>query len=214
MNSLLFTPVIGDVAAAKTESTAVEDSPGTPASYALRLPADGRLRATRLDWGIERVLEDCGTDLIAFVRRCGNSREAAWVMVVRSSDVTLNGVGPPLPAAVLEPGGLLAVGDRYWLISSLWKPELESASDELRDKPCPVCGLELRLAPVVQCGCGRWTHLENPSVPNDPNALNCYLASGTCGGCHRVASLEPQEFPALSDRFACALPDEYDFDLH
>jgi hypothetical protein len=105
---------------------------------------------------------------------------------------------PPLAAAVIEPGALLAVSERYWLISSLWLPERMEAPAELRDKPCPVCGGELGLAPVVQCGCGRWTHFENPSAPADKNALNCFIVAGTCGACGRSASLEPQVFPDVS----------------
>jgi len=51
------------------------------------------------------------------------------------------------------------------------------------------------MAPVVQCACGRWTHLERPEQPQSPDALNCYLAAGTCGDCGRAATLKPQIVP-------------------
>lgn len=213
MKAVLITPAMREAACTEAESTPIQELPGTGASFALRLQDNGRLRATRVENGIENIAAAGSSgDIVALLRHCCNLRDSAWVFVACASNVALNGLAPPLAVAVIEPGMLLAIGERHWLVSSLWRPEAVQAPDELRDKPCPVCGGELGLAPVVQCGCGRWTHLENASAPHDKDALNCFTAAGTCGGCGRRASLEPQMFPEVSELLAGRLADADEFD--
>jgi hypothetical protein len=135
--------------------------------------------------------------LLAVRREAG---ETVWYLAAGCGELGVNGISPPLPVMRLEPGALLSVGDRFWMVSVLWQPAAVDAPDELRDKSCPVCGGELQVAPVVQCVCGRWMHLERPEEPSDPNALNCYLVSDTCGNCGRPTSLSPQVLPEISER--------------
>jgi hypothetical protein len=210
MQTLQFTPVMRDSRNGQVAPTQIGDTPRVGESYALRLVEDGELKAIHIKHKEELSAADLnGGDVVAHVRRCPVSHNSVWVFVRCAGNVALNGL-PPLAAAVLEPGDLLAIGDRSWLIASVWQPEAVDAPAEVRDKPCPVCGGALGIAPVVQCGCGRWAHLENASAPHDSNALNCYLAVGTCGGCGRRASLEPQVFPEVFDRLAgaCVEQDE------
>lgn len=208
MKALQFTSVMRDANRADAESTAIREWANASASYALSLHENGGLAATRLEHGERAPIADRSIGaVVGFARHCCNARDPVWVFVVCASNVALNG-SSPLAVALVEPGGLLAIGDRCWLISSLWQPEPVDAPAELRDKPCPVCGGDLGLAPVVQCGCGRWTHLENAAAPHDKDALNCFIAPGTCGGCGRPALLKPQLFPEVSDRLADEWVDE------
>jgi hypothetical protein len=117
----------------------------------------------------------------------------AWFLLPASDGLLLNGTRP-LPVAVVEPGDLLATGDETWFLASEWAAEPQAAPPELADRPCPVCGGELKLAPVVRCVCGRFAHLEDKSAPGDPQLLNCYLA-GACGVCQRKPSLAPVLVP-------------------
>jgi hypothetical protein len=199
MKALQFTPVITGRSSAATQSTPIRELT-TSATYALKIQANGRLSAERVqhDFSLDAA-DRVSDDVVAFARHCCNSRDTTWAFVACASSIWINGVSP-LAVAVLEPGALLAIGDRFWLISSLWQPEAVEAPADLRDKPCPVCGGELGIAPVVQCGCGRWTHLENAAVPDNEDALNCFMAADSCGGCGRPALLEPQMFPEVSDR--------------
>ena len=138
-------------------------------------------------------------------------RETVWDLVPCTGELGLNNLPMCLPLANLESGDLLSLGNRFWMAASLWTPEPVDAPDELRDKPCPVCGGQLGLAQVVECACGRWTHLETPSSPHDTASLNCYLAAGKCGGCGRPALLEPQVFPEISDYLAGEWTDPDEF---
>ena len=131
-----------------------------------------------------------------------------WYLVTPHASIGINGTSPVLPVARVEPGDLLSIGDRFWFVSTLLRPELMDAPAELRDKPCPVCGGELGLAQVVQCSCGRWMHLERPDDPDAADALNCFLAAGRCGGCGRQSSLEPIIIPAVPERMTAALDDD------
>ncbi len=215
MNALQFTPVMREAHLPAENELPIRELSGIGASYALRLHHNGDLKATRLETGDE-TLADLSSDheegtVVALMRHCCDSRDSAWMLAVCMNRVGLNGLTPPLAVTIIEPGELLTIGDRCWLISSLWQPEPVEAPAELRDKPCPVCGGELGRAPVVQCGCGRWMHLENPSAPYDKEALNCYMSAGTCGGCGRRATLEPQMFPEVSDRLTCEPVDADEF---
>jgi hypothetical protein len=208
MKALQFTPVMRDAAGGGPHPLAIAESPGTDSSYILHLGADGALTATPIEPAGDLNISDGGAGTpIAALRFCGGLATPSWGFVTGNGGAAING-SAPLPSAVLEPGDLLAFGDRVWHVSSLWQPEPLDAPDELRDKPCPVCGGELGLAPVVQCGCGRWTHLENAAEPNDKDALNCFLAATTCGGCGRSAALEPQMFPEVPDVLAIESVDE------
>ena len=103
---------------------------------------------------------------LALLRCQGPVGSRQWYIVSLAEQVGLNGTTPALPVARLEPGDLLSVGTRQWLVTVLWTPEPGPAPASLAEKPCPVCGGPLGLAPVVQCVCGgRWTHLERPENP-------------------------------------------------
>jgi hypothetical protein len=126
-----------------------------------------------------------------------------WWLVPRHASLAINGVAP-LPLAALEPGDLLSVGPAWWLVASLWEPEPGPAPAELAEKQCPVCGGALALAPVCQCPCGRYYHLESPGAsPADDEVLNCYLA-GPCGLCGRQPTLEPVLWPDPPDKLFSA----------
>lgn len=121
----------------------------------------------------------------------GNS---LWLLTPLSDHVIHNGIRP-LSLAILEPGDVLAFEHRSWLTSELWQPTPGPAPASVAEKECSVCGGPLHLAPVIQCPCGRYYHLERPETPEDPQALNCYLTAGMCGLCERKPSLDPQFLP-------------------
>jgi hypothetical protein len=138
------------------------------------------------------------------VYRNASGAGAGWILIACSMQLAVNGQSPVLPATVLELGDLLTIGEQGWMVSSLWQPRPMDAPDELRTKPCPVCGGALGTAPVVECACGRWSHLENAANIDDPNALNCFLQAGQCGECGRRASLDPQIVPEVPDSMRIA----------
>lgn len=118
---------------------------------------------------------------------------AGWWLAPRErKSLAINGV-PPLPLAALEPGDLLSVGPAWWLVTSPWAAEPQPAPEELSQRPCPVCGGALGLAPVAQCTCGRYYHLESPGAEGD-DVLNCFL-SGPCGLCNRQPTLDEILWP-------------------
>jgi hypothetical protein len=212
MKALQLVPVMRDVQHSAVGPLTVCETPGIGASYALRLSVAHNLTGELLADAVEASPTiDVSEPIIALLRYCGDVTNSTWVFVMCANGVALNG-SSPLPAVVVEPGALLAIGDLFWQIASLWQPEPVETPAELRDKPCPVCGGELGLAQVVQCGCGRWTHLENASAPNDKDALNCFIAAGACGGCGRSAVLEPQISPEISDRICVDSLDDHEFD--
>jgi hypothetical protein len=118
---------------------------------------------------------------------------SSWFLLPSADGLLLNGSGP-LPLAAIDPGSLLAAGSETWFVTAEWAPEPQDAPPELADRPCPVCGRELKLARVVKCACGRYAHLEDPALPDDPNLLNCHLA-GPCGVCGRPPALDPVLIP-------------------
>ncbi len=117
-----------------------------------------------------------------------------WLLTPLSEELLHNGIRP-LPLAIIEPGEVLAFEGQCWLTSELWQPTPAPAPEKIAEKECPVCGGALKLAPVIQCPCGRYYHLEHPETPDDPQALNCYLTAGMCGLCERKPSLDPQFLP-------------------
>jgi hypothetical protein len=142
---------------------------------------------------------DCG-EVLALLRSEKSSGHQKWYLVTRSGRLGLNGITPPLPVAQLRPGALLSIDQQFWLVSTFWKPQPGPAPPEVADKECPVCGAELAQAPVVQCFCGRWTHLERPEQADDGDALNCYLAAPQCADCERPATLDPLLVPEPSEK--------------
>lgn len=181
-----------------------------PAELCTQLPRDvwlmkdGRLVAVA---GGEMPASD--EDRLLFSLTClesgdtGQQAQREWLLLRRDRTLQLNGV-PVLPVASLEPGHLLAVGSHRWLVASLWKPTPRPAPLAVMNSDCPVCGAPLSAAPVVQCPCGRYMHLEKPTEPNDPQALNCYLLAGTCGLCGRPPSLEPSLLPEPDETLVAA----------
>jgi len=133
----------------------------------------------------------------------GQATQREWLLLRRDRALQVNGI-PVLPVASLEPGYLLALGSQRWLVASLWKPTPRPAPAAVMNSDCPVCGAPLSAAPVVQCPCGRYMHLEKPDEPNDPQALNCYLLAGTCGLCGRPPSLEPSLLPEPDETLVAA----------
>ncbi len=117
-----------------------------------------------------------------------------WLLSPLSAAVMHNGIRP-LSLTMIDPGDVLAVENQSWLTSELWRPIACEAPENIAEKECSVCGGALNLAPVIQCPCGRYYHLERPETPDDPQALNCYLTAGMCGLCERKPSLDPQFLP-------------------
>lgn len=207
MKDLQLTPIFGGPLAA--EPVRLGETPGHSAAFVLRRQDEnGNLAAEPVEHVDNPLGGPCGDGALALLRWSAAGRDPAWLLMPCSDDVGLNGMTPPFPLARLEPGDLLSSGDRFWMIATLWRPEAVEAPADLRDKPCPVCGGNLAVAPVIQCPCGRWVHLENPAEPDNPDALNCFLASGVCGGCGRRASLEPQVIPDVPEKLAAAPLDE------
>jgi hypothetical protein len=215
MKSLVFTPVIREATAVALPSAPIKPSAAnfpTPGWYQLQLHNDGELSLNHAE--SKSQTPDVSPDdkwRVAWLRVHLVDREPVWDVIPCTDSLGLNNLPSCLPLAHLEPGDLLTLGNRLWMAASFWKPEPIDAPDELRDKPCPICGGPLGLAPVVECACGRWTHLENPSSPHDTAALNCFLAAGKCGGCGRTALLEPQVFPEIPDCLASDWTDGDEF---
>jgi hypothetical protein len=133
----------------------------------------------------------------------GQPMQREWLLLRRDRTVQVNGI-PVLPVATLEPGSIVAAGRGRWLATSLWKPVPFAAPEAVKNSDCPVCGAPLSLAPVVQCTCGRYMHLEKPDQPGDQQALNCYLLAGSCGVCGRASSLEPTLLPEPDETLVAA----------
>jgi hypothetical protein len=142
---------------------------------------------------------DGGPELVAGIKCLDEDGTPAWYLAVRGDRLGVNGTTPPLGLVRLEPGSLMSHGRRFWTAAHVWQPEPRGAPEELADQACPVCGLKLSEAPIVQCpgpGCGRRTHLEDPENPDNDDALNCYLATEhQCPDCKHPATLEPIVVP-------------------
>ena len=120
-------------------------------------------------------------------------------LVSRSPRLAVNGIRP-LWLGRLEPGDLFSYGSRHWLVVVEWTPEPQPAPPHLAERPCPVCGGPLGLAPTCQCPCGGpYCHLENPAAPDDPKALNCYLRA-PCGSCKHEHTLQPTLVPEPDEK--------------
>jgi hypothetical protein len=204
MNALVFVPVLSNELvrdrAAHLPTQPIQCNLRDAAAFSLRM-TDGRQLTSEKIETHDSIHEIVGSDasLVGLLHLAAGGAAPSWMLIARSNHIGLNGQTPTLPIAAIGPGDLLSIGEQCWMVSSLWRPEPIDAPAELRDKPCPVCGGELGVARVVQCSCGRWSHLENPDAPDDPNALNCFLKAGACGECGRRASLEPQMIPEVPD---------------
>src|SRR5207249_3585639 len=119
-------------------------------------------------------------------------------VVARHPNLRIDGFAP-LPLATLSPGSLVHLGEASWFVTARWQPAPGPAPPELAERKCPVCGGELKLAPVLQCICGRYVHLEKPDAPAGVDVLNCALA-GPCGLCNRPPRLEPLLSPEPPDK--------------
>ena len=171
-------------------------------TYGLRRDEDGCLIAER----------QCDPRLLTtgeFVARL-HIRQVAGdcelVLIAAARSVQVNG-RRPFRLAIIQPGDLLSIEDATWMLVKLWRPEPADAPPELAGKPCPVCGGALGLAPVVRHTCGRWYHFQRPDAPDDVDALNCYLAAGSCSGCSAPLTMEPVAIPDVAGRFAAFLAD-------
>ena len=120
------------------------------------------------------------------------------LLIGASRGVQLNG-RRPFVIATIEPGDLLSVNGKTWLLIQLWRPEPTAAPTDVADKPCPVCGGPLALAPVVRHTCGSFYHFQSPDRPHDVEALNCYVAAGACSGCAAPLDLRPAIIPAQAE---------------
>jgi hypothetical protein len=215
MNALAFVPVsshLNDRGGRELPALPLpptQPNQGHACAFALRLGDDGGLVSEPItDWSVPNRHNDAS--FAALLYRKADGAHPSWMLIAGSKRIGLNGQAPTLPIAAVEPGDLLTIGESGWLVSSLWSPQALTAPADVRDKPCPVCGGELGFAQVVQCACGRWSHLENPADADDPNALNCFLKAGVCGECGRRASLEPQIVPAVPATLA---KERHDFDV-
>ena len=171
-----------------------------PTTMDLRIAANGDLSAQPADRVSGRGSNRYGLQgLIGHLRNQSVRGEPKWYFSPRSPAVALNGVAPLLPVVQLTPGDVISVGRQAWFATRCWTPTPVPAPDTLAHKPCPVCGVELSRALVVQCPCGRWMHLERADDPENPDALNCFLVSKICGGCQRPTTLEPQMIPELPE---------------
>jgi hypothetical protein len=180
---------VGPGAAETQPASALVLLPLAQAPHGFRLAcSNGAMRLVPSD-----SADASASEAFATVMARPTSAGSGWWLVPSCDGLTINGV-VPLPLSALEAGDLLAVGSDWWLVVSQWTAEPAPAPAELADKPCPVCGGTLRLAPVCRCRCGRYYHLEAPQNPDDGQALNCYLA-GPCGLCSRPPSLEPMLSP-------------------
>jgi hypothetical protein len=138
----------------------------------------------------------------------GQHLDREWLLVRRDRSLQVNGI-PVLPVVTLEGGSLLAADRKRWLVTSVWKPAPRPAPPEVEDVDCPVCGAPLSAAPVVQCPCGLYMHLERPNQPDDTQALNCYLLAGSCGTCGRTSNLAPSLLPVPDETLVAAVDLEH-----
>ena len=119
-------------------------------------------------------------------------------LVGAESHVQVNG-RRPFGLTTIQPGDLLAVEGESWLVVQLWRPEPVEAPADFADKPCPLCGGPLALAPVVRHTCGSFYHFQRPDRPDDVDALNCYAAAGACSSCAAPLQLDPVVIPAAAE---------------
>jgi hypothetical protein len=170
------------------------------------VPADLPVLALLVDSQGELTVLPAGeaTDLpgtlLAEVAARTSGGTPAWWLAPRSASLLVNGLAP-LALTLLAPGDLLAFAAHWWLTVSQWTPQPGPAPAEMAEKPCPVCGMPLNLAPVAQCPCGRYYHLEKPEGNEEADALNCFLA-GPCRMCSRTPTLAPVLMPEPSAKLA------------
>jgi hypothetical protein len=193
MKKNCFSPVMRESPPNQRARLRIPEPAAGSATFALVRRADGTL----VDHpGAYQPLG--GSALLGYVRisNGGGETGSECVFVAHQPHLVVNGLTPPLPAMTLEPGALLSFRGDFWQYAIEWTPEVSEPPEHLRQKPCPVCGCPLEAAPAVQCLCGRWSHLQNPATPDDPEALNCFLHAEKCQ-CQRKSSLTPLVEPEL-----------------
>ena len=110
--------------------------------------------------------------------------------------VTVDDRSPPLSLTALDAGSILSVGERMWLVVHAWKATPGEAPASCQEELCPVCSAPLSLAPVVQCYCGKFVHLQTAHDKSQADdLLSCFLSAGRCN-CGIEPTLEPQLLPA------------------
>jgi len=203
MNNICLLPVMHQSAGANTRHT-------SPKHPLLRFDADrcrNEPQNLLLDGEQRLVVTPTNADsdhvsgtLLATLTSRNNpgSDKTVWWLIPRSRLLIVNGIRP-MPLVALERGDLLAHGTHHWMVASLWVPVPITAPKSVAKRECPVCGAQLDMAPVLQCSCGRYYHLEDPDDPENPKKLNCYLAS-PCGLCRREPALEPRLVPEPDEK--------------
>ena len=206
MDNLVLLPLQSAEASEGVSEVEIQSAPGTTTKRVLRLDADETLSVVPLE-DMSRVNGATNQPHRQVALLCGTktTSDTAWFVMGCCGDLMVNGVSP-LELMRVDRGALLSLGGHCWWAASIWRPQPAAAPAELAARPCPVCGGPLSLAPVVQCPCGRWTHLERPEQADSPDALNCYLAAAKCD-CGRAASLEPQISPQPPGKLLAAASD-------
>lgn len=203
MKKICLQPVMSESALDKSSGLRIpQPGAGDAATFALERLAEGGL-------GHQRVAQPgayrpAGNSvLLGYLRFSNGNGEGGseCVFVAHQPHIVVNGITPTFPAVTLEPGALLSFRGEFWHYAIEWTPEVSEPPGHLRQKPCPVCGCPLEAAPAVQCLCGRWSHLQNPEMPEDPEALNCFLHAERCQ-CQRKSSLTPLVEPELPSSLA------------
>lgn len=134
-----------------------------------------------------------------------------WFIVDPTHQFSINDQ-PTLGIQRFAPGDLLGRGLQSWFVTQRVSPQPIEAPASIREKICPMCGDKLGAAPVVECSCGRFLHLENPADPADEAALNCFLVARVCGSCGQPTTLEPRLVPEPPPQLQPYHDDELDLD--
>jgi hypothetical protein len=179
--------------------------------YVLLVAREGSLAVEQADAATRREEQEEQCRRVATLKLAGAGAEKAWYLIPQDDELAVNGFCPPLPLVRLDEGDFLTWGPRAWLVAAYWRPGPGPAPAELAEKRCPVCGGELRLAPVVQCACGTWKHLERPDEPESKDALNCYLAGGKCA-CGRQPVMRPEISTELPEKLLAGAEQDADWE--
>lgn len=194
--------------------TQIPESAARNNALALLAPAKGGLAvvvtAKAKSFSGRRHRRPKDSDLVAEVKCRVEDGAVVWYLVPRSRRLQIDG-RRPYPLARLEPGALLSIDSDFWFVANVWQPRPRPAPEELANRPCPICGATLSVAPVVRCGghgCGRWTHYERPHEP-DGDFLNCFLATDTCPDCGQPVLAEETLVPEPHDKLLAPASEEH-----
>jgi hypothetical protein len=201
MQQVLFRRLMQPASPADECEVVMKQPASGTAAYALYRRANGQLYQQALSNSAAKPGRHVQLLGYLWLGAANGDGKGACVLIGHQPQLVVNGLAPPLPAMTLEPGSLLSFRGGFWQVAVRWTPEVSEPPQHLRQKPCPICGCPLEAAPVVQCLCGRWTHLQNPASPSDPEALNCFLHAEKCQ-CQRKSSLTPLTEPELPDSLA------------